>query len=162
MILFWELVNFMVQVGYEFCGLSWFNESFNFIWGILQILVEVVWCNGNGVFESVCQEVLCGCLENLVELMYGGCMGNDVFGDVLKYYGCGYLFLVGKENYECVGKVLDLDLVNYLELVVQFEYVGCIVVWQWQMWVLEVVCEDVCEVMCVINGGLNGIEVCQQ
>jgi predicted chitinase len=54
--------------------------------------------------------------EAVAELIYGGRMGNNNPGDGYKYIGRGFIQLTGKENYEKVGKLIGVDLVNNPEL----------------------------------------------
>jgi predicted chitinase len=52
----------------------------------------------------------------VAEFIYGGRMGNTKPGDAFKYIGRGYIQLTGKENYEKVGNLIGVDLVNNPEL----------------------------------------------
>jgi predicted chitinase len=54
--------------------------------------------------------------EAVAELIYGGRMGNKSPGDGYKYIGRGFIQLTGRENYEKVGKLIGVDLVNNPEL----------------------------------------------
>jgi len=54
--------------------------------------------------------------EAVAELIYGGRMGNKNPGDGYKYIGRGFIQLTGRENYEKVGKLIGVDLVNNPEL----------------------------------------------
>lgn len=47
------------------------------------------------------------------ELIYGGRYGNDNPGDGYKYRGRGFNQITFKGNYEAVGKIIGVDLVNY-------------------------------------------------
>lgn len=50
------------------------------------------------------------------DLIYGGRMGNDKPGDGFKYRGRGFIQLTGKDMYNRVGKLLNLDLVGNPDL----------------------------------------------
>jgi len=52
----------------------------------------------------------------VAEVIYGGRMGNKEPGDAYKYIGRGFIQLTGRENYEKVGKLIGVDLVNNPEL----------------------------------------------
>lgn len=52
----------------------------------------------------------------VAEVMYGGRMGNKEPGDAYKYIGRGFIQLTGRDNYEKVGKLIGVDLVNNPEL----------------------------------------------
>jgi predicted chitinase len=54
--------------------------------------------------------------EAVGEIIYGGRMGNTSPGDGYKYRGRGFLQITGKENYEKVGKIIGVDLVNNPDL----------------------------------------------
>lgn len=52
----------------------------------------------------------------VAEVIYGGRMGNKQPGDAYKYIGRGFIQLTGRDNYEKVGKLIGVDLVNNPEL----------------------------------------------
>jgi predicted chitinase len=54
--------------------------------------------------------------EAVAEVIYGSRMGNKSPGDGYKYIGRGFIQLTGRENYEKVGKLIGVDLVNNPEL----------------------------------------------
>lgn len=54
--------------------------------------------------------------EAVGDLIYGGRMGNDKPGDGYKYRGRGFIQITGKENYDKVGKIIGVDLVNNPDL----------------------------------------------
>lgn len=54
--------------------------------------------------------------EAVGDLIYGGRMGNDKPGDGFKYRGRGFIQITGKENYDKVGKLIGVDLVNNPDL----------------------------------------------
>ena len=54
--------------------------------------------------------------EAVGDVIYGGRMGNDKPGDGFKYRGRGFIQITGKENYDKVGKLIGVDLVNNPDL----------------------------------------------
>lgn len=54
--------------------------------------------------------------EAVAEVIYGGRMGNNQKGDGYKYRGRGFIQLTGKNNYEAIGKALNIDLINNPDL----------------------------------------------
>jgi len=54
--------------------------------------------------------------EAIGEVIYGGRMGNDKPGDGYKYRGRGFIQITGKENYDKIGKMIGVDLVNNPDL----------------------------------------------
>jgi predicted chitinase len=50
------------------------------------------------------------------DVIYGGRMGNNSPGDGYKYRGRGFIQITGKENYDKVGKIIGVDLVNNPDL----------------------------------------------
>jgi predicted chitinase len=62
------------------------------------------------------QEVVNKGPEAVGEVLYGGRMGNTSPGDGYKYRGRGFIQITGKENYEKVGKIIGIDLVNNPDL----------------------------------------------
>jgi putative chitinase len=57
--------------------------------------------------------------EMIASRVYGGRMGNGIEStrDGYKFRGRGYIQLTGKNNYIAFGKVIDIDLVGYPDLV---------------------------------------------
>jgi predicted chitinase len=54
--------------------------------------------------------------EAVGDVIYGGRMGNDKPGDGYRYRGRGFIQITGKENYDKVGKLIGVDLVNNPDL----------------------------------------------
>jgi predicted chitinase len=54
--------------------------------------------------------------EAVGDVIYGGRLGNNQTGDGYKYRGRGFIQITGKENYEKIGKVIGIDLVNNPDL----------------------------------------------
>jgi len=54
--------------------------------------------------------------EAVGDVIYGGRMGNDKPGDGFKYRGRGFIQITGKENYDKIGKIIGVDLVNNPDL----------------------------------------------
>jgi predicted chitinase len=54
--------------------------------------------------------------EAVGDVIYGGRLGNNQNGDGYKYRGRGFIQITGKENYEKIGKVIGIDLVNNPDL----------------------------------------------
>lgn len=61
------------------------------------------------------------------DLIYGGRMGNNAAGDGYKYRGRGFIQITGKENYDKVGKLIGVDLVNNPDLANQPEVAAKII-----------------------------------
>ena len=69
--------------------------------------------------------------------IYGNRMGNNEPGDGYKYRGRGYIMLTGKENYEKMGRSLNIDLVNNPDLASQPNYAAQIAVSYWNTRVVK-------------------------
>lgn len=66
----------------------------------------------------------------------GKILGNTQSGDGSKYRGRGFLQLTGKYNYDKIGKMLDLDLVNNPGLISKYPAVAAataIAYWKWRV-----------------------------
>lgn len=66
----------------------------------------------------------------------GKILGNTQSGDGSKYRGRGFLQLTGKYNYDKIGKILDLDLVNNPSLISKYPAVAAataIAYWKWRV-----------------------------
>lgn len=66
----------------------------------------------------------------------GKILGNTQSGDGSKYRGRGFLQLTGKYNYDKIGKMLDLDLVNNPGLISKHPAVAAataIAYWKWRV-----------------------------
>lgn len=66
----------------------------------------------------------------------GKILGNIQSGDGSKYRGRGFLQLTGKYNYDKIGKMLDLDLVNNPDLISKHPAVAAataIAYWKWRV-----------------------------
>ena len=64
-------------------------------------------------------------------------LGNTESGDGYKYRGRGYIMLTGKENYEKMGRSLNIDLVNNPDLASQPNYAAQIAVSYWNTRVVK-------------------------
>lgn len=69
-------------------------------------------------FQSIeeAQAVVSKGPEAVGDVIYGGRMGNNSPGDGFKYRGRGFIQITGKENYDKVGKIIGVDLVNNPDL----------------------------------------------
>lgn len=66
----------------------------------------------------------------------GRILGNTESGDGSKYRGRGFLQLTGKYNYDKIGKILNLDLVNNPSMVSKYPAVAAataIAYWKWRV-----------------------------
>jgi putative chitinase len=67
----------------------------------------------------------------IANTIYGNRMGNSEPGDGYKYRGRGYIQLTGRENYEKMGKLLKIDLVDNPDLAARPDYAAQIAVSYW-------------------------------
>lgn len=58
---------------------------------------------------------LAGNPELLANVVYGGMLGNDTWGDGWKYRGHGLVQLTGKDNFRKFGRIVGVDLVSHPE-----------------------------------------------
>ncbi|MDE3022278.1 MAG: glycoside hydrolase family 19 protein [Pseudomonadota bacterium] len=97
--------------------------------------------------------------EMIANRIYANRMGNasEQSGDGWKYRGRGLIQTTGKENYEEVGKALNLDLINHPELLEQPENAAISAGFFWHKHLLNDLADDAqFKNICIrINGGLN-------
>jgi putative chitinase len=75
----------------------------------------------------------------IANTIYANRMGNGNYasGDGYKYRGRGYIQLTGRENYEKMGKLIGVDLVNNPDLASQPNYAAQIAVSYWNTRVVK-------------------------
>ncbi len=93
-------------------------------------------------------------------------LGNIKAGDGVKYKGRGIFQLTGRSNYDHIGKLLGLDLVNHPELAATPEVAVQTACIYWQTHNLNAIAdsslsfnETVLAITKKINGGINGLAV---
>lgn len=71
--------------------------------------------------------------ERLANRVYANRMGNgaEATGDGYRYRGGGYFQLTGKDNYRQCGKDINVDLVNYPELIENIDVAMLSAGWYW-------------------------------
>lgn len=159
-----DQVMFIVQVGYESIGFIQFVESFNYsVVGLVGFVCVGRLMQGQVNFFGCWQGELLLLLERqwvIVNLVYSKCMGNNGLIDGWFYCGCGFIQIIGLNNYCDCGVVLKVDMVKQLELLVQDDYVVWSVVWYFVKYGCLKYIDDLMCVMQIINGGQNGIDDC--
>jgi putative chitinase len=85
-------------------------------------------------------------------------LGNDAPGDGFKFRGRGFFMLTGKANYRQYGSELDLDLVEFPDMVEDPVVGGMVAGLFWKKHCLNVLADrrDIAKVTHIINGGFNG------
>jgi|GEM_PF-6967766 len=86
-------------------------------------------------------------------------LGNTAPGDGQRYKGRGFIHLTGKDNYQDLSNVLNIDLVKNPALAAKPAVAASIAVWYWKNKVRPHVSNwnDVRSVTKKINPGMNGL-----
>lgn len=100
--------------------------------------------------------------EKLANVVYANRLGNgnEASGDGYKYHGRGLIQVTGKENYEKVGLVLDLQLTKYPEWLLQPINAALSAGAFWQLKELNTLADkgDIVGLSKAVNGGEHGLE----
>lgn len=146
---------FLAQTGHESGGLTISVESMNYS---AQRLTEV-WPSRFPTIASA--RPYARNQAKLANNVYANRMGNGPprSGDGFKYRGRGYMQITGRDGYEKVGAVADLNLVENPDLATPPQnalLVACSF-WEWKN--LNALCDtgDFVKVTRRINGGTNGM-----
>lgn len=89
-------------------------------------------------------------------------LGNNAKGMGARYKGRGFIQLTGLFNYQKASKALDLDLVNFPELVEQLPIAARVSCWWWASHGLNSLADvdgigSFKKITKIINGGFNGL-----
>lgn len=90
--------------------------------------------------------------------VYGGRLGNTEPGDGWKYRGRGLLQVTGKDNYQAVGDVLGIDLVNNPDMLAQPEWALKSAIAWWNKNIPDAIIGDTVRVSKRVNGGTIGLD----
>lgn len=87
-------------------------------------------------------------------------LGNTEKGDGVKYKGRGLIQITGRANYTLLSKDLNVDFVNYPELITEPQYAVESAFWYWEKHNLNRYAtlreDDFRRITRIINGGYNG------
>lgn len=100
--------------------------------------------------------------EHAVERIYGGRMGNDQYGDGMKYRGRGFLQITGKANYIAMKRRTGIDVVNNPDQVATDPKIAALASVDW--WLnrgsdLRAAAQqgNITRTGVIVNGGTNGM-----
>jgi putative chitinase len=158
-----RIANFLAQIGYESSQLNRLVE--NLTYSTAARLMKVWPKRFPGEASSIPY------LHNEVALanfVYAGRLGNGVAdsGDGYRYRGRGVIQITGRDNYESVGKALNLDLLGHPDLLLEKEHAAMSAAWFWSTRGLNTLAdrsndddvEHFKEITRRINGGTEGLE----
>jgi putative chitinase len=125
-----QLVPFIAQVDHESHGFRSMEENLNYSAGVLSRK------NPTSFPRDVALKVVAHPRkqEIIANKLYSNRMGNDNYesGDGYRYRGRGYIQLTGRENYDKMGKLIGVDLVDNPDLAARIDYAAQIAVMYWK------------------------------
>lgn len=146
---------FLAQVGHESGGLTLLTENLNYR---AERLVQV-WPKRFPNLAAA--RPYAGNPEALANKVYGGRMGNgpESTGDGWRYHGRGYIQLTGRDAYQAVGRIANLDLPGHPDIAIEPRHALEVVCAFWQWKGLNAVCDtgDFVTLTRRINGGTVGL-----
>lgn len=98
--------------------------------------------------------------EQIANHVYGGRNGNNTSGDGWKFRGRGFFQVTFKNNYEKIGKILDIDLIKNPDLLIKPPYASLSAGIFWEQNKLNTFVDenDFIGLVKKINGGTNGLD----
>lgn len=147
---------FIAQTGHESGGFRHVVESLNYTSIALQkifrtrISPQQAELLGRTTNQSANQEII-------ANIVYGGRLGNNDYGDGWNYRGRGLIQITGLDNYRLCGKALNIDLVTSPQLLEESIYASRSAAWFYTMRGCSRYGDDLVRITRLINGGENGI-----
>jgi len=125
-----QLVPFIAQIAHESHDFRSMEENLNYSAGVLSRK------NPTSFPRDVALKVVAHPRkqEIIANKLYSNRMGNDNYesGDGYRYRGRGYIQLTGRENYDKMGKLIGVDLVDNPDLAARIDYAAQIAVMYWK------------------------------